>query len=46
MTRILTPMIALALLGGCASVDEKQRAWIFQPSDRSWAGGTFAAVSM
>lgn len=28
--------ISLALLGGCAVLEEKQRAWIFQPSDRSW----------
>jgi alpha-beta hydrolase superfamily lysophospholipase len=25
-----------ALSMGCASLDERQRAWIFQPSDRSW----------
>jgi uncharacterized protein len=28
----------LALLGGCATLDERQRYWIFQPSDRSWGG--------
>lgn len=38
--------MALALLAGCATLDEKQRAWIFQPSDRSWSGGTAAAVGM
>src|SRR5690349_2723106 len=28
-----------ALLGvGCATLDEKQRTWIFQPSDESWGG--------
>jgi uncharacterized protein len=27
------------LLGGCASLDEQQRRWIFQPGTRSWAGG-------
>ena len=37
---------ALALLAGCASLDEKQRAWIFQPSDRSWSGGAAAAEGM
>ena len=24
------------LAGGCATLDEQQRQWIFQPSDRSW----------
>ena len=38
--------IALALLAGCVTLDEKQRLWIFQPSDRSWGGGTAAAVGM
>lgn len=28
--------VSLTLLGGCAVLEEKQRAWIFQPSDRSW----------
>jgi alpha-beta hydrolase superfamily lysophospholipase len=26
------------LLAGCATLDEKQREWIFQPGTRSWAG--------
>ncbi|QPF75845.1 alpha/beta hydrolase [Roseateles sp. DAIF2] len=34
------------LLGGCTTLDEKQREWIFQPSDRSWAGGLAAAQGM
>jgi alpha-beta hydrolase superfamily lysophospholipase len=38
--------MALALLAGCATLDEKQRAWIFQPSDRTWSGGAAAAVGM
>ena len=25
-----------AVLAGCATLDEQQRGWIFQPSDRSW----------
>lgn len=37
---------ALALLAGCATLDEKQRTWIFQPSDRTWSGGAAAAVGM
>ena len=24
------------LAGGCSTLDERQREWIFQPSDRSW----------
>lgn len=31
---------------GCATLDEKQREWIFQPSDRSWSGGLAAAQGM
>jgi hypothetical protein len=34
---------ALALLAGCVTLDEKQRVWIFQPSDRTWSGGAAAA---
>lgn len=29
-------LLACAVLAGCATLDEKQRSWIFQPSDRSW----------
>ena len=39
-------LTALALLASCATLDEKQRAWIFQPSDRSWGGGALAAEGM
>jgi alpha-beta hydrolase superfamily lysophospholipase len=42
----VTLFAALALLAGCATLDEKQRGWIFQPSDRSWAGGVSAAQGM
>ncbi len=38
--------LALASLAGCATLDEKQRAWIFQPSDRTWSGGLAAAEGM
>ncbi|VWX62349.1 Alpha/beta hydrolase [Burkholderiales bacterium 8X] len=30
-----TALVAL-LAGGCSTLDERQREWIFQPSDRSW----------
>ncbi|MEO7885843.1 MAG: alpha/beta fold hydrolase [Polaromonas sp.] len=39
-------LMTLALLAGCATLDEKQRAWIFQPSDRTWSGAASAAVGM
>ena len=38
-------LTALALLG-CATLDEKQRAWIFQPSDRAWGGSAGLAEGM
>ena len=35
--------LIFALLVGCAALDERQRTWIFQPSDRSWgASGELA----
>jgi alpha-beta hydrolase superfamily lysophospholipase len=34
------------LIAGCTTLDERQRAWIFQPSDRSWGGSTEAARDM
>lgn len=40
------PLLALAVLAGCASLDEQQRKWIFQPSDQTWAGGLAAAQGM
>jgi uncharacterized protein len=43
---LLGALASLALLGGCASLDEKQREWIFQPSDRTWSGGLAAAQGM
>src|SRR5687768_850837 len=36
----------LALTMGCSTLDEKQRAWIFQPSDRSWGGSAEMARDM
>ena len=47
MKRLLILSLALAaLLAGCASLDERQRGWIFQPSDRSWWRGEQAAEGM
>jgi hypothetical protein len=44
--RALAGAITLAVLAGCTTLDEKQREWIFQPSDRTWAGGLAAAQGM
>jgi hypothetical protein len=38
--------VALAALAGCTTLDEQQRRWIFQPSDRTWWGGLAAAEGM
>ena len=47
MKRLLFALIAAAaLLAGCTTLDERQRAWIFQPSDRSWSRGAEAAEGM
>ena len=35
-----------ALGAGCAALDERQRTWIFQPSDRSWGGSAELAKGM
>ncbi|MBX3611273.1 MAG: alpha/beta fold hydrolase [Hydrogenophaga sp.] len=43
---IAAALATLALLAGCATLDEKQRSWIFQPSDRTWSGGAYAAEGM
>ncbi|MFM2060234.1 MAG: hypothetical protein RLY71_4619 [Pseudomonadota bacterium] len=36
----------LALLAGCSTLDEKQRAWIFQPSKSTWGGASASAEGM
>lgn len=42
----LAALLAGALSMGCATLDERQRAWIFQPSDRSWGGSAELARDM
>jgi hypothetical protein len=37
---------AAALTMGCANLDERQREWIFQPSDRAWGGSAELARDM
>jgi alpha-beta hydrolase superfamily lysophospholipase len=53
MSRLLRPwrlllalVLAAGLMAGCAVLDEQQRRWIFQPSDRTWWGGVAAAEGM
>jgi uncharacterized protein len=42
--RISGLLVAAALLAaGCATLDEQQRKWIFQPSKDQWSGATAAA---
>ena len=38
--------LSLTVLGGCATLNDKQSEWIFQPSDRTWSGGLQAAQGM
>ncbi len=37
---------AAALTMGCATLDERQREWIFQPGDRAWGGAADLARGM
>ncbi|TFZ05052.1 alpha/beta hydrolase [Ramlibacter rhizophilus] len=39
-------VLAGGLSLGCATLDEKQRVWIFQPSDRAWGGSASLAEGM
>ncbi len=43
---LLAPLLVVVALAGCATLDEQQRKWIFQPSDRTWSGGLSAAAGM
>ncbi len=43
---LLAAATALALTLGCSTLDERQRAWIFQPSDRAWGGTAELARDM
>jgi alpha-beta hydrolase superfamily lysophospholipase len=38
--------LAMLLSVGCATLDERQRAWIFQPSDQAWGGTASLAEGM
>src|SRR4051794_15994345 len=39
-------LLVLLLSWGCSTLDEKQRAWIFQPSDRAWGSSADEAEGM
>lgn len=41
-----TAALSALLTVGCARLDERQREWIFQPSDRSWGGTAEMAQDM
>ncbi len=44
---LFTAIIAATLLTvGCSTLDERQREWIFQPSDRAWGGSAADAEGM
>ena len=45
-TLFLSLALAALLTFGCSTLDEKQRAWIFQPSDRAWGSSAEAAQDM
>jgi alpha-beta hydrolase superfamily lysophospholipase len=40
------PVLLALVLAGCATLDEKQREWVFQPSKQSWWGGASASEGM
>jgi len=46
ITACLAAALSLAAVVGCTTLDERQRAWIFQPSDRSWGGSAGMAQDM
>jgi alpha-beta hydrolase superfamily lysophospholipase len=47
VTRLVLALLFAALTAaGCATLDEKQREWIFQPGSRMWAGAAPAAEGM
>lgn len=45
-TLFVAAALAAALAMGCSTIDEQQRALIFQPSDRSWGGSAELAREM
>lgn len=46
LTALALFLAAASLMAGCSSLDERQRAWIFQPSDRAWGNSAELAAGM
>jgi alpha-beta hydrolase superfamily lysophospholipase len=44
--RLATLAAAILVSVGCSTLDERQREWIFQPSDRSWGASASLADGM
>jgi alpha-beta hydrolase superfamily lysophospholipase len=42
----IAALLAALVMAGCGALDERQREWIFQPSDRSWGGTASLAEDM
>ena len=42
----LVSALVVAIAAGCASLEERERQWIFQPSDRAWGGTASLADGM
>ncbi|HVR52130.1 MAG TPA: alpha/beta fold hydrolase [Pseudorhodoferax sp.] len=43
---LLSAALALGAVTGCGMLDERQRAWIFQPGDRAWGASAASAEGM
>lgn len=43
---VVAALLTIGLTVGCGTLDEKQRAWIFQPSNSSWGGSASMAQDM
>ncbi len=43
---LLSALSLAAVMAGCSTLDERQREWIFQPSDRSWGSTAEMAREM
>jgi alpha-beta hydrolase superfamily lysophospholipase len=43
---LVLTLLGLGSLAACGSLDEKQRAWIFQPGKATWSGSVAAAEGM
>lgn len=43
---VLSALTLVGVMAGCSTLDERQRDWIFQPSDRAWGGSADLARDM